>query len=107
MDYDEKKYIIISNLRNRLIAIQKLLENEKLECKRILDMGCGTGVIGASLLKNYRCEVYGLDNDKQALKIAAKRGLLVKILDIEKENFPHPSEFFNIVIFSEVIEHIY
>jgi hypothetical protein len=23
-------------------------------------------------LKNYRCEVYGLDNDEKALKIAAK-----------------------------------
>ena len=101
----EENYIRGSSLVNRLIAIQKFLENKK-ECKRILDVGCGTGVIGATLLKNNRCEVYGFDKDEKALRIAAKRGLRVKRLDIEKENFPYPSEFFNVVIFSEVIEHI-
>jgi methionine biosynthesis protein MetW len=101
---EEEKYIHMSNLRNRLIAIQKLLG--RFECERILDIGCGTGIIGASLLKNHGCEVYGLDNDEKALRLAAKRGLAVKMLDIEKENFPYPSEFFNVVIFSEVIEHI-
>lgn len=100
----EEKYIHMSNLRNRLIAIQKLLG--RLKCERILDIGCGTGIIGASLLKNYGCEVYGLDKDEKALRSAAKRGLIVKMLDIEKENFPYSSEFFDAVIFSEVIEHI-
>lgn len=102
----EEKYIVSSNLWNRLIAIKKLLENEKLEGKRILDVGCGTGIMGASFLKNCHCEVYGLDEDENDLILAEQKGLTVKMLNIEKEAFPYSSEFFSVVVFSEVIEHI-
>jgi len=33
MDYDEKKYVTIPNLRNRLIAIHKFIAYEKLNAK--------------------------------------------------------------------------
>lgn len=99
----EENYIRSSNLGNHLIAIQKLLENEKLECKRILDVRCGSGIIGASFLEKHHCEVYGLDSDEKALNLAAKRGLIVKMLDIEKQDFPYSCNFFSAVILCEVI----
>lgn len=105
MDFDEKAFMAMSNLQNRLVHIRKLLENENINHIRILEVGCGPGLIGASFLENH-CEVHGLDMDEKALEIATQKGLIVKLLNIEKNAFPYASEFFDLVIISEVIEHI-
>lgn len=100
----EKNYVAQSNLSNRLIAFYGILG--RLECRRVLDVGCGPGFIGACFLKDYGCEVHGIDKNEADLELAQEKGLIVRKVDVEKEDFPYPSEFFDVALFNEVIDHI-
>ena len=72
---------------------------------KILDVGCGTGKT-LTLLKELGWDVYGLEIDKDAVKIAGERGLVnVKHGGYEKiANFPN--NYFDCIRLYHVIEHI-
>jgi 2-polyprenyl-3-methyl-5-hydroxy-6-metoxy-1,4-benzoquinol methylase len=72
----------------------------------ILDVGCGTGLIGGELKKNGNT-VYGVDYSRQAVKNAVKRGVIAKAADIEHGKIPFKDNFFDGVVLGEIIEHIY
>ena len=74
--------------------------------KKVLDVGCNDGDLGEQLLKN-RNDVYGCDIVKKNLKIAKKKGLKVKFVDLEKNKLPYPPNTFDIVILADVIEHVF
>lgn len=74
--------------------------------KKVLDVGCNDGYIGKILLNNNN-DVYGMDIVKGKLLIAQKRGLKVKECDIEKEQFPYPENYFDVVILGDLIEHVF
>lgn len=101
---DDENYIRQSNLKNRLIVIKKLLRI--MEGDKILDIGCSSGIIGYSIMKEHSCKIFGIDIDQEKLKVAKQRGLNVKMVNIEKENLPYKPQFFNTILFTEVIEHI-
>lgn len=69
---------------------------------KVLDVGCG---LGHSLLEleSIGCDAYGVDPDKNALKLAKKFGLKFKVGFI-KDN-PFPKENFDYVIANQVLEH--
>ena len=71
---------------------------------KILDMGCGTGLLGHEMKKkgNY---VYGLDTSKKELSIAKKKLDCVKEMDISSDKIDLPRDFDAIVI-SDVLEHL-
>ena len=72
---------------------------------KILDVGCGSGTTLA-LLKKLDWDVYGLEIDKNAVKVARERGLVnVKLGGYEKiANFP--DNYFDSIRLYHVIEHI-
>lgn len=72
---------------------------------RILDVGCGSGKTLA-LLQGLGWNVYGLEIDKNAVRIALARGLVnVKLGGYEKiANFPN--NYFDCIRLYHVIEHI-
>ncbi len=72
--------------------------------KKILDVGCGWAFVSGELAK--RNEVYGVDTSPQLLELAAKKGLKIKRRDIRK-GLPFDSRSFDIVLASEVLEHIF
>ena len=74
--------------------------------KKILEVGCNDGYVGWLLLKEGN-DVYGIDMVEEKLLVAQKRGLKVKECDVEKEKFPYPENYFDIVILGDVIEHIF
>jgi len=80
---------------------------DSLKGKKLLDLGCGTGEFLAEVEKR-GCEVFGLDFDREAIKIAKKRFNLKNIYAMsfeeffQKENMPK----FNMITFFEVIEHL-
>lgn len=74
--------------------------------KKVLDVGCNDGYLGELLLKNKNI-VHGVDIAEKNLKIAKKRGLKVKYFDVEKNYFPFPDKFFDIIILGDIIEHIF
>lgn len=72
--------------------------------KRVLDVGCFTGTLGEILTKR-KNDVYGVDLSRPALNVAQKKGIKVKVGDLE-EGVPFESGFFDVVIGAEVIEHL-
>jgi len=75
-----------------------------LEGKKILDVGCGTGLLVEHYLKSN--EVNGLDNNSASLETAKKKGINVKQHDLEKP-LPHENNYFDLVVCKDVLEFIY
>lgn len=69
---------------------------------KVLDVGCG---LGYSLLEleSIGCKAYGVDPDKNALKVSKKFGLNFKVGFIEDN--PFPTEKFDYIIANQVLEH--
>lgn len=73
--------------------------------KRILDIGCSTGYL-AHFLKNNGNNVSGIDFLDKAVLIAKQNKIDAYVCDIENEKLPFKDNSFDLVIFSEVIEHL-
>lgn len=71
---------------------------------KILDVGCGTGLLGYEMKKkgNY---VYGVDISKKELDMTSKRLNYVKNIDITKHEIILPKDF-DIIVFADVLEHL-
>lgn len=55
---------------------------------RILDIGCGTGVLGAYFRKNQVCEVYGIEINQSAFDEANRNLDMVIKGNVETIDFP-------------------
>jgi len=73
---------------------------------KVLDIGCATGYFAKELLlKN--CEVYGVDIDKDALKIADKYCKKTALSNLDQvHSLSFPKKYFDYVIVLDVIEHL-
>lgn len=76
------------------------------EKKRILDIGCNDGFF-AEKLKAAGHTVVGIDISKAMLAEAKKKGIDVYKVNVESEKIPFPDASFDIVILSDIIEHIF
>jgi 2-polyprenyl-3-methyl-5-hydroxy-6-metoxy-1,4-benzoquinol methylase len=72
---------------------------------KILDVGCGVGILGKTLKDKYNSSVDGIDLSRTAIKKALKNGLNAKVADIEK-TWPFKDSQFDTVISQQVIEHL-
>jgi len=72
----------------------------------ILDVGCATGYLGASAKKNGN-SVYGIEISEIAIEKA--REVLDGVVEgnIEEMEIPYPEEYFDIIICSDVLEHLF
>ena len=50
---------------------------------RVLDVGCGSGILGAALVQQKQCKVDGIDSDPEAVAIAASRLANARTVDLE------------------------
>lgn len=69
--------------------------------KKILDVACGISTLG----KEFGNQVYGLDLNPEAVRLAQKNGINAKVGDVEKK-WDYPDEYFDVVIASHIIEHV-
>lgn len=85
-----------------------VLEIMPKDAKRILDVGCGAGMLGKAI-KNERGgtkEVIGIEINKEAAKEAQKNLDKVFVGDIETACFPLKKDYFDCIICADVIEHL-
>lgn len=73
---------------------------------RILDVGCGTGMLGRFFRNSQGCTVYGIEIDQTAFKLAESNLDAVINADIETVELPYESDFFDVIILGDVIEHL-
>jgi len=72
---------------------------------RIIDVGCGTGVLLAALRTSHPT-VVGLEYAEAGLARCRARGLDVRKFDLERDTWPHGKETFDLAISMEVAEHL-
>lgn len=72
---------------------------------RILDVGCGTGVISEIIKLNTQADIIGLEPDGERVKKARERNLTIYegFLD---DNFFNEHGTFDYIVFSDVLEHL-
>jgi 2-polyprenyl-3-methyl-5-hydroxy-6-metoxy-1,4-benzoquinol methylase len=73
---------------------------------RILDVGCGTGVLGAFFKSQQQCEVYGIDINKNACIIAEKNLDGVLHANVEAIDLPYARDYFDVIVMGDVLEHL-
>lgn len=95
----EYGYFLTHSVRYFFIlkTVQELAQGRKLV---ILDIGCFPYHIGKAL-EILGHKVYGISSDHEPIE--NKR---IKVINIEKDKFPFQADFFDLVLMSEVIEHL-
>jgi SAM-dependent methyltransferase len=85
--------------------VEHIIENNIRLAKgsRVLDVGCGTGAVLASLSQHY--DAYGTDTSSLAIEFCKRRNL-DKVFQCTLDAFPYPDLKFDLVLFLDVIEHI-
>lgn len=73
---------------------------------KILDVGCGDGLISELIGKKTGAKMYGVDVADAAVRLSRKRGIDSKIFDVNKE-IPFKNSFFDAVYCGEVLEHVF
>ena len=74
-------------------------------CRKVLDVGCGTGSVGASIRKRTGCEVWGVESNAGSIQKAEQNidkvfhGYLGPELDL-------PLGYFDCIVFNDVLEHV-
>ena len=79
--------------------------NIKSDCK-VLDIGCGTGVLGAFFIDEYNADVTGIEILEECAEKAKKTLNQVYCKNIEEDDFLHELKDFDYVIFSDSLEHL-
>lgn len=77
------------------------------EGRRILEVGCAAGAMGAALLAKGAAEVVGLDLHEPALAVARTRLTAAHRVDLNAlPDLPYPTGHFDLMTFADVLEHL-
>ncbi|OSM05109.1 class I SAM-dependent methyltransferase [Magnetofaba australis] len=76
------------------------------DAQRILDVGCGAGVMGQALKQMGIPYVAGIEYDQQAAQQAAQALDHVDIGDVEHLTLAHAPDSFDVIIYADILEHL-
>ena len=79
-----------------------------MEARRILDVGCGGGALGAALKERQECEVWGVEYVPEVARDASSVLDRVVVGRLEDSNVVDeiPEGYFEAIIFADVLEHL-
>ncbi len=97
MNHDQEYFLIHEARYKRILREIREIGEEKL---KILDVGCFPYHLGAALEKAGH-DVWGISSTHEPIK-----NKHVAILNIETDPFPYKDNFFDLVLCSEVLEHL-
>ena len=96
-----RDFLILGEERKELL--RKYIKGENL---KICDIGSRDGALSGEFVKNN--EFWAVDFDKEALDFMANKYKVKTIYqDLNFDNWSLPDNYFDVVIFSEVLEHVY
>lgn len=73
--------------------------------EKVLDVGCGDGVMGEKLIKEKKCEVFGIDLDIEGVREAKRRGLKAEVGDAD-DGLRYKDNYFDIVLCNGLLEFV-
>ena len=89
------------------VANFDLLNRIPLDARVILEVGCGTGALGAEYKRhNPACRYLGIESDPQAARIAAQRLDETAAVDVEAEPLPFGPGPFDCIVYGDSLEHL-
>lgn len=75
---------------------------------KVLDLGCGDGSLGELLIKNKKCEVYGIEIDENGVKQSIAKGIEVTQGNMDEGlNFKFKDKFFGCVVINVTLQMVY
>jgi SAM-dependent methyltransferase len=98
--YDQE-YLAAS--REVIAAKRQFVESRGLRTQRILDLGCGMGVLEGLLAAN---ELHGVDVDRTLLERARERGYQAHRVDLSAGVLPFAAASFDVAVAFDVLEHV-
>jgi 2-polyprenyl-3-methyl-5-hydroxy-6-metoxy-1,4-benzoquinol methylase len=100
--YNKKTDYGISSTRKR--KIMELLGD--VAGKKVLDVGCGSGILGNEIKKKGAREVVGADISAGAIKEASKVLGKAVVADLQTERLDYADGYFDVIVIAEVLEHV-
>lgn len=98
--------------RSRILKAKKVTSvtldyNSDFKKSICLDYGCSVGLMTEYFATKFE-KVIGVDVDKNAISIASKRNSKsnLKYATIKDELIPYPDNYFDVVVFNQVYEHV-
>lgn len=85
---------------------REILELVPTGAKRILDLGCGTGLLGKALKERQKCFVAGIELNKEAYQNAQKNLDAVFHDNLNRFNPSFLNSKFDCLIFADILEHL-
>ena len=106
----EKIFVNASARTRNIKVIEELFSQIDLsDVKRVLEIGCGVGVLSSYLAEKYKWEVIGIDLDPEQIKKAQKEHSERKNLrffEADATKLPFEDSEFDLVLFVDVLHHI-
>lgn len=91
--------------KRKIELVLNLLEEH--ENGKILDIGCGDGMISSLLAKRTKAEIYGVDISSTAVRKANERGISAEVFNVDRDGFPFEENTFDAGFCGDLLEHLY
>jgi SAM-dependent methyltransferase len=95
---------IFKKLIARLLVPNFMIVVPKERKGRLLDIGCGSGEF-LNQMRNFGWEVYGVEINPESAITGNKKGLNIFCGELESADFP--DNYFDVVVLSQTMEHVY
>ena len=106
----EKIFVNPSARARNIKVIEQLFSQIDLSnVKKLLEVGCGIGVLSSYLSEKYKWEVTGIDLDPEQIKKAIKdhrENKYLKFLEADATKLPFGDNEFDLVISSDALHHV-
>lgn len=103
--YESNDFQLGRLISPRVELVRRAVEKIK-DAEALLDIGCGDGRV-TELFRDKFNHLYGIDISDKFINEAKKKGIVAQVADINVKPLPYPDAFFDVVLCSEVIEHIF
>lgn len=108
--YMEQFDLIASDFTNYISLINSIdhwvfLKNMSQGCGRLLDIGCGSGLLTSKFVPHFS-ETIGIDISSEMIEIAKKQYLKTKFMVMDGNTLEFPDEYFDMVVSQHTFHHL-
>lgn len=102
--FDEREKEYLETHDHRIKKTLEILDPKPKD--KILEIGCDSGLFSLILKNKFDIELKAVEAAEEKIETAKQRGVDVEKTNIETEKLPFNDNSFDVIIFTEVIEHL-